>query len=247
MTISQYRGNRKKGGHILKKIHYYISWFDDTMPEQVAELLRGDLTDRNSMVSICTNPSEHDSNDKFVGEIISEWLKPVGFTFDKYYLIDYRVTKEEAQELLRNASVIFLHGGNPSSLNAFLAEYELAVAIKESKAEVIMGASAGMINMGMNWVSDKYMENQSNGELKAGLLYDGLGLDSFAVKVRYNPNDVEANPLEDELLVLSQKMDIYAACNGSVIRSKSGELKFWGDVYLISNSKIKKLEETYFK
>ena len=60
-------------------------------------------------------------------------------SFDEYYLIDYRVTKERAQELLRNASVIFLHGGNPSSLNAFLAEYELPVAIKESNAEVIMG------------------------------------------------------------------------------------------------------------
>lgn len=228
----------------MKKTHYYISWFDDTMPEPVAEHLHSDLTNRNSIVSICTTPSDHESNDTFVGQIIAEWLDPVGLTFDEYYLIDYRVTKEKAQELLRNASVIFLHGGHPSSLNAFLVEYELAVAIKESKAQVIMGASAGMMNMGMHWVSEKHMEKYSNGKLKAGIVYDGLGLDSFAVKVRYNPNDVEADPLEDELLVLSQKMAVYAACNGSVIRSKNGELKFWGDVYLISDSKIKKLEET---
>lgn len=230
----------------MKKIHYYISWFDDTMPERVAELLRGDLTNRNSIVSICTNPSEYDSNDKFVGEIMAEWLNPVGLTFDEYYLIDYRVTKESAQELLRNASVIFLHGGNPSSLNDFLEEYELHVAIKESNADVIMGASAGMMNMGMHWVSDKYMEKHSNGRYKAGIIFDGLGLDNIAVRVHYNPNDVEAEPLENELLALSQKMDVYAACNGSVIRSKNGKLQFWGDVYLVSDSNIIKMEETDF-
>lgn len=228
----------------MNKIHYYISWFDDTMPERVAELMRGDLTNRNSIVSICTNPSEHDSNDNYVDSIIAEWLNPVDLTFDEYYLIDYRITKERAHELLRNASAIFLQGGNPSSLNLFLAEYELPVAIKESNADVIMGASAGMMNMGMHWVSDKYMEKHSNGKFKAGTIYDGLGLDNVAVRVRYNPNDVEANPLEEELLALSHKMDVYAACNGSVIRSKNGKLQFWGDVYLISNSKIKKMEES---
>ena len=240
------KSNSKKGGHITKKIHYYIGWFDDTMPERVAELLHGDLTNRNSIVSICTKPSEYDSNDKFVGAIIAEWLNPVGLTFDEYYLIDYRVTKERAQELLRNASVIFLHGGNPSSLNAFLAEYELPEAIKESNADVIMGASAGMMNMGMHWVSDKYLEKYSNGKFKAGIIYYGLGLDNVAVRVHYDPNDVQADPLEDELLALSQKMDVYAACNGSVIRSKNEKLQFWGDVYLISDSKIKKMEETGF-
>lgn len=230
----------------MKKIHYYISWFDDTMPERVAELLRADLTNRNSIVSICTNPSEYESNDKFVGEIISEWLNPVGLTFDEYYLIDYRVTKEKAHELLRNASVIFLHGGNPSSLNAFLEEYELPVCIKESNADVIMGASAGMMNMGMHWVSDKYMEKHSNGRIKAGTIFDGLGLDNIAVIVHYNPNDIEAEPLEDELLASSQKMDVYGACNGSVIRSENGKLQFWGDVYRISDSNIIKMEETDF-
>ena len=226
----------------MKKIHYYISWFDDTMPEPVAELIRSDLTNNKSIVSICTNPSEHDYNDKFVGEVIAEWLNPVGITFDEYYLIDYRVTKERAQELLRRATVIFLHGGNPSSLNAFLVEYELPIAIKESNADVIMGASAGMMNMGMHWVSDKYIEKSSNGKIKAGTIYNGLGLDNIAVRVHYNPNDVEEDPIEDEFFALSQRMDVYAACNDSVIRSENGKLQFWGDVYSISDSKIIKME-----
>ena len=230
----------------MNKIHYYISWFDDTMPECVAELIRGDMTNNKSIVSICTNPSEHDYNDRFVGEIIAEWLNPVGLTFDEYYLIDYRVTKERAQELLRNASVIFLHGGSPNSLNAFLAEYELPVAIKESNADVIIGASAGMMNMVKHWVSDKYIEKSSNGLIKAGTIYNGLGLDNFAVRVHYNPNDVEADPTEDVFLTLSQKMDVYAACNESVIRSNNGKLQFWGDVYLISDAKIEKMKETDF-
>lgn len=230
----------------MKKIHYYISWFDDTMPERVAELMRADLTNRKSLVSICTIPSEYEANDKFVGEIIAEWLSPVGLMFDEYYFIDYRVTKERAQELLRNASAIFLHGGNPSSLNAFLAEYELPKSIKESKADVIMGASAGMMNMGMYWVSDKYTERRSNGKIKAGTIFNGLGLDNITVRVHYNPNDAEAEPLEAELFALSHKIDVFAACNGSVIRSEDGKLQFWGDVYRITDSNIIKIEETNF-
>ena len=127
-------------------------------------------------MSICTNPSEHNYNDQFVGEIIAEWLDPAGLEFDEYHLIDYRTTKETAQSLTCKASAIFLHGGNPTSLNAFLTEYELSAAIKGSSADVIMGASAGAMNM-----SAKFPEQDKTGSIK---IYDGLGLGSFAF---YNP------------------------------------------------------------
>lgn len=230
----------------MKKIHYYFCWFNETIPERVAELLRNDLTNRNSLVSICTTPSEYDANDQFVGTIIADWLHPVGIIFDEYHLLDYRVTKERAHELLKNASAIFLHGGNPFSLNNFLAEYELPAAINESNASIIMGASAGMINMSAHWISDKRLESNYGDEFKAGGIYDGLGLDKFAVGIHRSADDVEADQLENELFTLSQKMDVYVQCWDSAIRSKNGKLEFLGKVYLISDSQVQKMAEIDF-
>jgi cyanophycinase-like exopeptidase len=66
--------------------------------------------------------------------------------------VDYRMQKEDAQRFIQNASVIFLCGGDPVLQNDFLAEYELSDVIKNSDA-VIMGASAGALNMAAQWLS----------------------------------------------------------------------------------------------
>jgi len=211
------------------KTLYFFSWFNSTILEQPAELLCNDLPNRNSLVSICTNPSEHDYNDQFVAAIIAEWLNPAGLTFAEYHLIDYRIPKEKALMLILNASTIFLHGGSPSSLNAFLAEYELAAAIKESSADVIIGASAGAMNM-----SAKFPDQDECGSIR---VYDGLGLGGFAFYPHFEP---DSPFLEDGLLPLSQTIDLYAGCEDSTIRVKNGKLEFFGDVYLISHSKIYK-------
>ncbi len=62
-----------------------------------------------------------------------------------------------------------------------------------------MGASVDMMNMGMHGVSDKSLEEYSNGKYYVGIIYDGLRLDNFAGRAHYNPNDVEADLLEHEL------------------------------------------------
>jgi len=227
------------------KIHYYIDWFIDTMPEQVAELLRNDIPDRKSLVLISALPSDYEkSGEEFDTVIKAKWLDPACIIFDEYHLIDYRTAKEEAHKLLKSASAIFLLGGHPAYQNVFMAEYDLSSAIMESNAHVIMGFSAGTMNMSAHWVSFKRMEEHSNGKIKAGTVYDGLNLDNFAVKVHYEPDN--ADPFEDELLGLSRKMDVYVMCYESVIRSKNGKLDIMGDVYLISDSKIRKVEETDF-
>jgi len=166
------------------KIHYYIDWFADTMPEKVAELLRNDISDRKSLVLISAYPSDYEKSGEVFNTIIKvKWLDPAGIIFDEYSLIDYRTTKEEAHKLLENASTIFLLGGDPDAQNAFLAECELATAIKESNAAVIMGVSAGTANMSAHWVYE-------------GITYNGLGLDNFAVgDVHCNPKKLSVNNL----------------------------------------------------
>lgn len=74
--------------------------------------------------------------------------------FDDYHLINYHVQKEDAQTILQNASAIFLLGGDTLKQNEFLIDYELTDLIKKSTA-VVMGASAGAINMSAKWLCSK--------------------------------------------------------------------------------------------
>ena len=230
----------------MKKVHYYFGWFNGTTPEQVAESLHRDIPSKKSLVIINTVPSEYEDNDEMVCFTKNTWFEPAGLIFDKYHSIDYRINKEGAKELLRNASAILLHGGHPDSLKDFLAEYELAEAIRESSAAVVMGASAGGMNMSAKFVYGKRIDDDNSESCK---IYDGLGFNNFAL-VSHALCDIETlaenENTRNNLLPLSQSIDVYVACEESTIRIKDGRFEVMGDVYLISKSKIQKVKESAF-
>ena len=62
------------------------------------------------------------------------------------------MSKAEAHDAVRNASVILLTGGFTVPQKDFLTEYGLAAPIKESRAAVVYGVSAGSKNMGKKFV-----------------------------------------------------------------------------------------------
>lgn len=132
------------------KTHYYLGWFSNLFPEKLGRVLQEDITDRKSLVMISSNPLSYENN----GAIERSWLDQAGMIFEEYHLINDRIQKEEAQTLIENTSVIFLLGGDTLKQNRFLMEYELADLIKKSKA-VVMGASAGAINMSTKWLCSK--------------------------------------------------------------------------------------------
>jgi len=158
--------------------------------------------------------------------------------FEDYHLINYHVQKEDAQAFIQNASAIFLLGGNTLKQNRFLIDYELADIIKKSTA-VVLGASAGAINMSAKWLCSKnfgYPVEKSS-------LYDGIGLDNFSVLSHFDlENNMEL--VQDELSSLSEELNIYASNKDCAIRVKGDNIDILGNVYLISQSKIQKLDET---
>jgi len=229
------------------RTHYYFGWFNDTMPKEIGMLLNEDLSSKASLVMICTTPSEYESNDQMSKWVRESWFDFAGVTFNDYHVIDDRVTKDEAQTLLRNASAIFLHGGYPDRLNCFLEEYELSEAVKVSKATVVMGASAGGMNMCAKFIYGKYIDDEHR---EPGRLYNGLGLDDFALQSHAPLGDVESVAQNEHarkyLIPLSESIDVYVACEESTIRIKNDKLDVLGEVYLIANGEIQKMPETDF-
>ncbi|KMM38445.1 Type 1 glutamine amidotransferase-like domain-containing protein [Guptibacillus hwajinpoensis] len=216
------------------KTHYYLGWFNNFFPETLGRLLQEDITDRKSIAMISSNPSIYEDD----GATERSWLDQAGIMFDEYHLINYCLQKEEAQTKIQNASVIFLLGGNILEQNGFLMEYELSNPIKESSA-VVMGASAGAINMSAKWLCSKSFGD----EVDKSSVYNGIGLDNFSVLSHF---DLENNiPLvQSELSPLSEEINIYASNKDCAVRVKGAKIDVFGTVFLISHSKIRKLDET---
>lgn len=218
--------------------HYYLSWFNNFFPEKLVQCLHEDIQDRKSLVMISAEPSGYTGEQINIDDVSEcTWLNQANIIFDEYHFIDYRMQKEEAQRLIHNASVIFLCGGDPVLQNDFLADYELSNVIKNSNA-VIIGASAGAINMAAKWLCLKSTGN----EVETSTIYDGIGFDHFAYE-SHSKRDY-ATFVQGYLFPLSEEIDVYAAEQESAMRVKDGKIEIMGPVYLISHSKIQKLVET---
>lgn len=216
------------------KTYYYLGWFSNFFPEQLGKAIQEDITDRASLVMISANP--RDEEDEGAAEL--SWLHKAGIAFEEVHLIDYRMQKEDALRLLHNASVIFLLGGDTLEQNAFLKEYTLADGIKRSAA-VVMGASAGAINMSAKWLASRNFGY----DVEASTVCEGIGLHNFSVLSHF---DLENNMarVQDELALLSEEIDIYASNKDCALRVKGDQIDIFGDVYLLSRSVIRKLDET---
>lgn len=216
------------------KTHYYLGWFNNFFSENLGRVLQEDITDRKSLAMISSNPSIYEEN----GATERSWLDQAGIIFDEYHLINYRVKKEDAQTIIQDASVIFLLGGNTIEQNDFLVEYKLSDSIKESRA-VVMGASAGAINMSAKWLCSKNLGYK----VEKSYVYDGIGLDDFSILSHF---DLENNMalVQGELSRLSEEINIYASNKDCAVRIKGDKIDIFGNVYLISHSKIQKMDET---
>lgn len=218
------------------KIYYYLGWFNDVFPEKLVRVLNEDISDRKSLVMISAKPFLQE--DKEIGATERLWLDQANIMFEEYHIIDYGVQKEEAKKLIRNASVIFLLGGNIIEQNGILNDYELSDLIKESSA-VVLGTSAGAINMSAKCLCLKKTGDKN----EISSIYDGIGLDDFSVLSHF---DLENNivQIQEELSPLSEEMKIYLSNKDCVMRVKGDEIDILGTVYLMFRSKIQKLDET---
>lgn len=190
--------------------------------DSIAEVLKKELTVRDSLVFISTWPDDFAQNDEDshgMHNMFAERNMP----FAKHSVIDNRTEADEAVRLIREASCIFLMGGNATWQFDLMNRKGILNEIRQSSA-VILGVSAGSMNMGTH-VVDIY---------ESLTPYEGLGFADITIKAHY--------PLEEDVLQavkqVSMELPVCLMADESAIFMKKDSIMQIGKIYRMVKGEI---------
>ena len=141
--------------------------------DEIAQVLRENLPRRESLVFISAWPEDYARNDDD-SDGMHEMFAERGMAFTRRYVIDRRTSAAEAVKQIRAADCIFLMGGDPVLQITLIRDLGLVPELLSSSA-VILGVSAGSMNMG-RYAADVWETKK---------LYEGIGLTDIVMKGHY--------------------------------------------------------------
>lgn len=220
---------------------YFFSGFDREggFPADIGESLARDIINRKSLVFIATDPTGHEKTDSYA-KVMVRWFSASGIEFEAVNVLDDRTDAAECEKLVKNASAVFLMGGRTLLQMQFITQNKLDAALREFDG-VVMGLSAGAINMANFSFLAPYdgspimFKGVSIADLPA-IAYSGIGLADISVMPHYDEGDKDFR--EGALMPFSDKIDIYAMCDGSAIMACGEKINYFGKICLISRRKI---------
>ena len=190
--------------------------------DSIAEVLKEELKVRDSLVFISTWPDDFAQNDED-SDGMHRMFAEKNMSFVKHAVIDNRTEADEAVRLIREASCIFLMGGNATLQFDLMCRKGILDEVRKSSA-VILGVSAGSMNMGTK-VVDIY---------ESLTPYEGLGFADLTIKAHY--------PLEEDLLQavkqISKELPVCLMTDESAIFIKGDSVMQIGKIYWMVKGEI---------
>jgi len=213
---------------------YFFSGFDKDkgITPEIAQSLRECIATTKSIVFICSRPDGHEKSDMYAN-IFAAQFKNMGVKFEAHHVLDDRKTQAECIELAKSASVIFLLGGSPHLQLEFLKSNGLILVLQQFSG-VIMGLSAGAMNMAINafYSADK--------DFSISHIYKAVGLADVSIAPHFHIHD--EGLINNEILPFSHIIDIYAMCDDSAIMVCGDERRYFGEVYRACQGVMKRIE-----
>lgn len=209
-------------------INYLFSGIDKVsgFTKEQATSLKKDIKDNSVIIFIASdfnNTEKTDTNKK----LLIDAFNNIGINFKCEYLVDKRVSKDEAKELLNKSDIVFLMGGDTYKEMKSINEYDIKEDITNRK--LILGVSAGSLNQSKNVV---YLDEYQDYKL---VKYEGLGLVDFNI---YPHLDFKNIDFLKEVFTVSNDTPLIALPNESFIRCENGNIEYFGEHYNVENSTI---------
>lgn len=195
----------------------------------------------DNFVFIVSNPA-CETNDMYAN-VTFESFKMSGVGFKNLIVVDNR-NKQNIEKIIKAADFVFLSGGHTPTQNQFCKEMNLAKLLKAYNG-VVMGQSAGSMNLAKR----VYNYPESLDELDDPKFMDGLDLTNFTIIPHFNLEkgneqvDEGIDLMNDYLKKDSHTLPFYCLTNGSHIKISNGNAKFYGQIYLMQNGKIKSVPQ----
>ncbi|MDR0849912.1 MAG: Type 1 glutamine amidotransferase-like domain-containing protein [Christensenellaceae bacterium] len=195
-----------------------------------------------NLVFIVSNPETLEINN-FYGNLLFESLKLSKIDFEKKTILDNR-NKNDAPEIIKDADLIFLSGGKVDIQSKFLNEINLNEHLKNYTG-LLVGASSGAMNLCNRVVSFPENLEEINKNSLSKYFLNGLGFfDKIIIphfdgeNKKYTRGGTDAMKY---LLELSVGNEIIAFNNDSYI-FLADRIQYFGNIYIIKNKKVNKLE-----
>lgn len=209
-------------------INYLFSGIDKVngFTKEQATSLKKDIKDNSIITFIASDFDNTEKTDTNKKQLIDAFNN-IGINFKCEYLVDKRVSKDEAKELLNKSDIVFLMGGDTYKEMKSINEYDIKEDITNRK--LILGVSAGSLNQSKNVV---YLDEYQDYKL---VKYEGLGLVDFNI---YPHLDFKNIDFLKEVFTVSNDTPLIALPNESFIRCENGNIEYFGEHYNVENSTI---------
>ncbi len=195
------------------------------------EYLKKDIENNLSIVFISSYFDNYEKNDKSKNLFISLFNK-IDIKFKNIYLIDNRITKENAKNMIQESDIVFLMGGEIYNQMKNINNFELQEYIKNKK--IVIGVSAGSLNQSKNVLYlDEYKDNKIEN-------YPGLGLVDINIYPHFDLSNLK---YVYEVKKVSEYAPLIALPNSSFVRIRNDNIEYIGEYYLIDKKIIKQITE----
>ena len=174
-------------------IKYYCSSVasPDGYTSVVASCLKEDLKDTKRIVFIPANPEDLMETSRQIDKHLN-YFKMIDITFESVIDITKEITKNNLKEIIINADLIMLLGGNPLIQMDYLIEHGLDTLIKQYD-NVIMGFSAGAMCMSKYIIITPCSE-----EYPIEVIKDGMNLSDITIFPHFNISKINQETIDNE-------------------------------------------------
>ena len=207
-----------------KTIAFFSGFPDRRFTDEIAERLGKGLPVRRCIAFITACPADYQQNDEDSAGMHGMFVE-YGIGFDRFCVVDDRMEPADAQKWAREADCFFLMGGGACAGQMRLMRDKGICDIVRDSPAMVMGVSAGSMNMGKTTVD--IWESLA--------AYEGLGFADITMIGHFSDEDTERLRL---MKAVSMERPVCAMEDESAIFIQNGKAEIIGIIHRIDKGEI---------
>ena len=212
-----------------KAIAFFSGFPERRFTEEIAMWLKNELALRKRIVFITACPEDWQQNDEDSAGMHG-MFEEYGIGFERFCVIDNRTAAADAQKRAREADCFFLMGGGICAEQMQLMRGKGINDIVRDGPAMVLGVSAGSMNMGRTTV-----------DIWESLIpYEGLGFADITMIGHFSYEDTERLRL---MKAVSMDRPVCAMEDESAIFIKNGKVEIIGIIHRIEKGEIRLFTE----